>query len=263
MLLLGGLVTGDVSTADVVAVQPDQGSSLIVGALAAAVHDAAGAVLGGRALVFGGGTAASVATVQAWTSGTGTVLGQLPEPRSDVAAATVGSTAYVLGGYTGSALVPTVLSTGDGVTFHDAGTLAQPARYPAVTALAGKIWVIGGLLSASEANASGQTNDIQRFDPATGRTTVVGHLPVPLSDASAFVLDGGIYVAGGRSGSQPQSTIYRIAPATAAVSAAGSLPGPRSDAGVVSDGVRAWLLGGELSDPAAPLDSVVELTPGG
>jgi len=186
----------------------------------------------------------------------------LPGPRSDLASVTIGSSAYVLGGFDGSQLVDTVLSTTDGTRFVQVGELAQPVRYPAAVALNGRVWVIGGLLGTSESNAGAQTADVQRFDPSSGKTVIVGQLPVALAHASAVVLDGQLYVAGGKVDGQPQSQIYRIDQQTGVVTVAGHLPGPRADAAVYSVGGEAWLFGGELSEPTAPLDSVVHLALG-
>lgn len=260
VLLLGGLGPGDVSTSAVTAVAPANGRARQVGALAVAVHDAAGAALGGDVFVFGGGAASTVGSVQRWRPDAPRVVATLPEPRSDLAAATVGHVAYILGGFTGGALAATILRTRNGTTFGLAGKLAQPVRYPAVTVTAGQVWVIGGLLGSTDSNAGAQTSDIQRFDPISGRTLVVGRLPVPLAHAAAFALRGQLYVAGGKVDGQPQTAIYRIDPHSGAVSIAGQLPSPRADAAVYDAGGQAWLFGGELTQPTAPLDTVVRLT---
>jgi N-acetylneuraminic acid mutarotase len=187
------------------------------------------------------------------------VHGQLPVPRSDLAAATIGSTTYILGGFTGSALPRRILATTDGRHFRTVGALRQGVRYPAVTTYHGQVWVIGGLLAATESNAGPQTNEVQRFDPVTGRTTVINRMSVELAHASAFVLAGTIYVAGGKVAGRPQTTIYRINPITGQVSQAGRLPSPRADASVYVTPTYALLLGGELTAPAAPLDTVVRV----
>src|ERR1019366_1157579 len=71
------------------------GASRHVGALSAPLPDAAAGVLGGRALVFGGGSPATVATVQAFTlpgpgsgtrGATATTAGSMAPPRADAAA---------------------------------------------------------------------------------------------------------------------------------------------------------------------------------
>ncbi len=263
LLVLGGLTTGDVSTADIWRLSPGTGSATRVGTLSTAVHDAAGAYLGGRALVFGGGSYSSLGEVQAAPGGSGvsTVAGSLPVPRSDLSAAVVGGHAYVLGGYNGSALVAQVLETSDGVHFTTAGTLVQPVRYAAVAALGGAIYAVGGDLGTTEsAGAGGATSDIQRFDPATGRAEVIGHLPSGLGHASAVALGGRIYVIGGRSASGLLSTeIFSIDPGTGTVRSVGALAYPRSDASAAVVGGTAYLVGGETSGPLAPLTSVLEV----
>jgi hypothetical protein len=261
-LLLGGLATGDVSTATIERVDPSNGSSSRSGSLASAVHDAAGALIGVNAFVFGGGSFNTVPTVQEWSPGSSTNAATLPQPRSDVASASLNGTVYIVGGYDGSHLAPDVLATTDGTHFSVVGQLAQPVRYPAVAAYQGAIWIIGGVLGATESSASsGQTDDIQRFDPITHHTDVVGHLGAPLGHASAFVLNSALFVAGGRSAGAAVAQIWQINATTGLATPAGSLPGPRSDSGAVVIGGAAYLLGGEVSSPNSPLSTVVQLRP--
>lgn len=261
-LILGGLTRGDVSTAAVERIDPASGAGSRIGSLGLAVHDAAGAFLGGRSLVYGGGSSTTVATVQAFSGATTTTVGRLPEPRSDLGAAVVGNRAYLLGGFDGSRLVPSVVATTDGSTFTSAGQLSQPVRYPAVAVGGGYVWVVGGDLGTAEnATTGGQTDDIQRFDPATGQTTVVGHLPTPLGHAAAVVFGRQLFVVGGRTGSTASDQIWRVDTANGTVSQGGTLPGPRSDAGIVTVAGGTWLLGGEVTGPTSPLSTVVQLRP--
>ena len=261
ILLLGGLVPGDTTTSVVLRFDPVSGTTATAGRLALAVHDASGAVLGGRALVFGGGAATSVADVQAFTGGTGAVVGRLDRGRSDSAAAVLGSTAYVAGGFDGSAMVRTIDATSDGAHVRQAGSLVLGVRYPAVAAAGGWVWIVGGQLATTESTRSGgQTDDIQRFDPATGRTTIAGHLPEPLGHATAFALGGAVYVAGGRSGSQAVRTVWRIDPATGRATAVATLPRAASDMAAVVIGDKAWLIGGETTGPEAPLRTVLTVS---
>ena len=261
--ILGGLATGDVSTDAIVSMNPTSGTTNPGGKLEEGVHDAAGAVLNGTAMVFGGGSYTDVATVQGWTPGTPTavVVGNLPVARSDLAAVEAGATAYVLGGFDGTAMVGSILATKDGVHFKVVGELSQPVRYAGVTLDgSGDIWVIGGELGTSgNADAGGATSEIQRFDPATGMTSVVAHLPTTLGHDQALFLGGRIYVTGGRTAAGPSAAIWEIDPTTGTVVADGSLPGPRSDAGAVVIGGVGYLVGGEVSGPTAPLDTVVQL----
>ncbi len=64
LLIAGGLTVRGTSTAAVRRLNPATGGTTRLGRLAVPTHGAAGATVGGRTLVFGGGEQASVATVQ-------------------------------------------------------------------------------------------------------------------------------------------------------------------------------------------------------
>ncbi len=113
--------------------------------------------------------------------------------------------------------------------------------------------------TSESSSVGGQTNDIQVFDPATGTTRVIGHLPEPLGQAMAFDLGGQLYVAGGQSAGVPSSKIWLIEP-NGTPRSAGTLPYAVSNAGAAVIGNTAWLLGGETTaGPAAPLKSVIKI----
>jgi hypothetical protein len=260
-VVLGGLATGDTSTSRIVQVDPSTGQSQLAGNLAVAVHDSAGGLIGGRWFVFGGGSYSTVSVVQAWSGGPAEEVGRLPQSRSDLSTATEGATTYVVGGFDGSVMTPDVLATTDGQSFRTVGQLAVSVRYAAAAASGGFLWVIGGVTSTSEGGTAA-TDTVQKVDLATGRATVVGHLPAPMGHATAVVLAGQIFVLGGRSGTVPNASIWRIDQASGQVVPAGRLPQPVSDAGSVVLGGVGYLVGGELTGPAHPLDSVVVLRAG-
>ena len=255
--VLGGLTTGSTSTPSVVNLAVPAGTPTSAGALADPTHDAAGAELGGRILVFGGGVLASVSTVQAFPLGaaasaspaSGSVVGQLPQPRSDADAVTIGRTAYVVGGYDGTHADPQVLATTNGSTFQVIGSLPVPVRYPAVAALGRTIYAFGG---EPVGGAAGAVDAIQRIDTGTGKLAVVGHMPQALFGASAVTLNGVIYVAGGTSGAADSGVIYAFDPVSGRVLVAGHLIAPLANAAVATVAGTAWLVGGESgSTPTA------------
>lgn len=261
-VILGGLSTGDVSTSRIVQVAPATGTSQLAGRLALAVHDSAGAVIGGRWYVFGGGSYSTVATVQTWSSGTATEQGRLPDARSDLSATTLGSTTYIAGGFDGTAMTADVLATTDGVSFRTVARLAVPVRYAAVAATGGALWVVGGVTSTGEGGTA-ETDAIQKVDLASGQVSVVGRLPQPMGHATALVLDGNVFVVGGRSGSVPSAAIWRLDASSGSLQPAGQLPQAMSDAGSVVVGGVGYVVGGEVSGPAQPLDTVISLRPAG
>ena len=284
LLVAGGLVAGGGSANGVYAVRTATGATRRIGALGAALHDAAAAVSGGRALIFGGGSPATVATVQAFPlAGPGggtrpaaaTSAGSLPAPRSDAAAVTIGGTTYLVGGYDGTRPDAAVLATTDGRAFTTVTALPVPVRYPAVAALGGRIYVFGGQ-AITGPRAGAPVNVIQAVDPARHTAAVIGALPEPLAGAAAVTVAGELFVAGGESpvaqrpvpglgttqlgpaqsgaaagaeaSSSPTptvSTIWAFDPASRRLLAAGHLQVPVSHAAVVVAGAAAWIIGGE------------------
>jgi len=297
LIVLGGLVPGGASSDAVYALRTSTGAARRAGTLRAPVHDAAAAVADGRALIFGGGSPATVPAVQAvalpgpGAGGlvTGTDAGSLPAPRSDDAAVTIGGTTYVVGGYDGTRPDASVLATRDGRTFTVVASLPVPVRYPAVAALDGHIFVFGGQ-AITGPQAGAPISVIQEVDPARHAATVIGELPEPLAGAAAVTVDGEVFVTGGES-TAPQhrvpglgttqltaggsgggagagaaspatatvSTIWAFDPASRRLLTAGRLQVPVSHAAAVVAGSTAWIVGGESN--GALVDSVQMLRP--
>jgi N-acetylneuraminic acid mutarotase len=258
VVVLGGLGPGDVTTGRVVTVNPRGWAGRATGRLREPAHDASGASLAGRAVVFGGGSTGELADVQVWASGVTHVVGQLPAPRSDSSTTVIGHTAYVLGGFDGASMTRSVLATTDGRRFRVVSHLRQGVRYAAVASYRGAIYVFGGQRATTEGTSSGpQGRLVQRVDPRTGRTRVLGKLPWGIGHAMAFTLGGRLYLAGGRRGTKATSRIWRVDPATAQLTRAGRLPRPISDSAVVQVGKSVALIGGETTGPFAPRRSIV------
>ena len=266
LMIAGGLTAGSATTGAVTLLNPVTGQTWRAW-LTVPTHDAAGAVLGSRPFVFGGGSASSTAAVQSGQPGPAwTAPGRLPGLRSDLSAVTVGGKAYLVGGYDGASYNPAVLATADGRSFSVAATLPVPVRYPAVAALGSQIWVFGGQ------TPGGITDAIQRIDLSTGKAAVAGKLPAPLADAAGFTLGGRIYIAGGQTApasGQPgvasptatpttsgQVLEYEPAPgqpgAPGVTEAAGQLPVPVANAAAAVSGGTAYLIGGEAGSRPLP-----------
>jgi Kelch motif len=251
LLIVGGLTAADRTTQAILKVDLTGATVQPAGRLPVPVHDAGGAVVGGRDLLFGGGSTAVTSAVQDVTPGTSPrVVSHLPQPRADLVAIGDGNTGYVLGGFDGAQGSTTILRTRDGRTFTVVGSLPVTVRYPAVAVGDGSIWLFGG------EHAGKQVSDVQRIDLATGHGNVAGRLPRPLAHAGAFTLAGAIFLAGGRTGDTETDTVMRFDPATVRFSAAGHLPAARSDFGVAVVAGIAYLVGGENPKP---LDTVIEV----
>jgi PQQ-like domain/Kelch motif len=283
LIVLGGLMASGASANGVYDLRTATGATRRVGTLRAPLHDAAAVASSGRALVLGGGSPTTVATVQAFPlpgRGGGTVpaaatsAGSLPAPRSDAAAVTIGPTTYLVGGYDGNRPDASVLATVNGRTFTAVAALAVPVRYPAVAALGGQIFIFGGQ-AITGPHAGVPVNVIQAVDPARHTAAIIGDLPEPLAGAAAMTVDGEVFVAGGDSpaaqrvvpglgttqlgpgqssagagtaaSSSPatESTIWAFDPASRRLLPAGHLQVPVSHAAAVVAGSTAWIIGGE------------------
>jgi hypothetical protein len=238
----GGLVQGDVTTRRSYELGLSTGARRELPPLPVPVHDAAGALLGGDALVLGGGNMIEQTTVQRLSLATARwhAAARLPQPRSDLVTATVGGSVFVLGGYDGTAMPAAVLESSNGRDYRVVGHLAVAVRYPAVAVARGQVWLFGG----ERDNA--MLDVVQRFDPRSGRTRVVGRLPLPSGHGAAFAVGRQVLLAGGRVGpDRATSAMWEFDPSSARFRRVGSLPYPVADMGVASDGHLDYLLGGE------------------
>jgi hypothetical protein len=257
LMIIGGLDQRSVTTSAITQLNPVTGRTTRAGRLAEPSHDAAGALLGGRPYLFGGGVQSSLAAVQSLPrTGTASVPGQLPGPRSDLSSVTLGQTAYLVGGYDGASYDPAVLATGNGTTFRTVAMLRVPVRYAAAAAAGNDIWVFGGLTPA------GPTRAIQRVNLATGKAVIAGRLPVAVSGATAVTLGGRIFVAGGQAASGAASAaVLAYDPAHRSVTAAGTLPVPASNAAAAVVGGTAFLVGGYDGHRQLPTVTQLRLVP--
>ena len=242
VLVGGGMFPDDTSSARSFELTPSSGQASSLPALSVDVHDVAGGLYAGEPAIYGGGNASEQSTVQQFRGGVWRVVDHMPTTRSDLSVATVGSTTYVLGGYDGTGVPTQVLAQSGSGGLKPAGQLVEGIRYAATAVVGTSIYLFGGEVSGAELGI------VQRYDTVTHTTTVVAHLPVPLGHASAVVLGGRILLMGGRI--QPEvgtRAMWWFDTATRRFTHAGELPAPITDAAVAvsTDGLTAWLLGGE------------------
>jgi hypothetical protein len=258
LLVIGGLDSSGASSDGILALDPRTGDVRDRGTLVQPTHDAAGAVLGGNAFVFGGGESSSYSGVEELTPGSPPrLIGSLPTARSDLAATTIGGRAYLLGGYDGTTLASDVLATSNGRRFHPVARLRVPVRYPAVAAARSRLFVFGG------ETASGQSTDvIQEVVPRAGQTRIVASLPAATDHAAAVAFGDRIYVLGGDVAGIASRKIVFFDPVADRVRRLGQLPLAVADAAIVRSGPGAYLLGG-LGTEQTPSSRVIRLTPGG
>ncbi len=255
ILIAGGLNSTGGSTNGVFSFSPATGHIARIGTMPQVFHDAAGELLGGKLVVFGGGSSTSVDTVQAFDPSTrkASVIGHLPMPLSDLTAAMIGKTVYLVGGYDGKTAQPTVWSTTNGTTFKKVATLPAGVRYAAVAAAGNELIVSGGMLQSGS-----ETDRISQVDPSTGSVKTIGTLPVATAHAMAFTDNGTVYVAGGRDTvGNALTTVTAIDPSTGATTKAPALPIGLSDAAITqsSDGTATLLGGAAISTTSTVLQT--------
>jgi N-acetylneuraminic acid mutarotase len=241
VMVAGGLRPGDSSTAAAYTLDLRSGAVHALPPLAVPVHDTAGARVGRRALVVGGGNASEQAVVEASAGGRWRIVGHLPRARSDLSVAYVAGRVLALGGYNGSRPAePDILASREGRSWSVVGRLSVPVRYAATAVAGGSVWVLGGEVAGTMQTA------VQRIDPRTGQARVVAHLPHRIGHATAVAVGDRILLVGGRTGvDTPTAAMWWFDPATGAVRAAGRLPTPLADSAGVQVGDTAYLIGGE------------------
>ena len=82
-----------------------------------------------------------------------------------------------------------------------AGQLPTPLSDASAVVLGGRILILGGR------NRAQILDTVMRFDPASGRTSIVGRLPYPVADAGAAVVDGVGYLVGGEGPAKTASSV--------------------------------------------------------
>jgi N-acetylneuraminic acid mutarotase len=260
MYLLGGLDASGSSSSDVYRIRPATGQVTLAGHLAVATHGAGAVAFGNRVVVFGGADLAPDDLVQAFDplTGTTTVTGHMPSARADLVAALVGGRMIVLAGFTGSAFISDIWATPDGRSFSVVGQVAQNERYPATAVMGSTIYLFGGLVAGGEYDGTYSTT-IQSFDTVTGRSQLVGQLPVPLAHARAAVVGGQALLFGGWTPHGASSAILRFNPATGGVTPVGTLPEAVADEAIAPIGDSVYFASG-LGTGQQPLVQIGSLT---
>ena len=241
VIVAGGLDGSGTTVGGVFRMDPTRGTLVALGKLPRPVHDGAGAMIGGRLFVFGGGSTTGTDLVQAFdpSTGQGAVVGHLPVSLSDLSAVSIGATVYLVGGYDGSSPRPEVYGTKDGMHFTQVATLPLGLRYPAVTAADGRLIVAGGQ------DAHGPTKSIYAVDPASGAVRRLGTLAAAVAHAAAFTLGSSVYVAGGRDARDAAvARVSAVDPRSGEIHTARPLPRAAADAAVTTSPSGVLLVGG-------------------
>lgn len=164
-------------------------------------------------------------TLGVWTPGAA-----MPTPRAGLGAAAIGNLVYVVGGracpapYCGPGLATLeIYVTTLNVWLPGPPMPVAVGDVYSVTALGGRVYVIGGFTGV------GEVNTMQVYDPVTATWALGAPMPTKRSNAIAGVCDGHIYVIGGTVGGVNLATVEEYDPATGLWNAAPPLPAPASE----------------------------------
>ena len=251
VMLAGGMLAGDTSTADVRRIDLATGKSQSAAPLAVPVHDAAGGPYAGHPAVFGGGNASEQSLVQSLTGPRWSRVDAFPTTRSDLSVVTTPAGTLALGGYDGSAVPRPVV---------------PPARAPAgCSRSAGSRRGSGTPRPPSWARRS-TSSAVRWTTPSSPRCSAsTPHGPDEgrrAAPARARSRDGGDRRRPGAADGRPprrglaHARDVVVRPGDVAVHPGGPAARALSDAAVAVDGSTVWLLGGE--DPRVT-DRVVRL----
>ena len=237
-------------------------------------HMTAAAASNGRIYVFGGTGAMRQedpnATLDtAWeydpVADTWKALAKLTAKRTAAAAAEVGGKIYLIGGTTDvagptGANVTAGLVVGTNESYDPATNrwdshkvMPTPRNHPAIGVVGGKIYVIGGRVTANNIGGftSSNVDVVEEYDPATDSWRAMNRMPTPRSGHGWTTYQGRIYVAGGEGHDYHMDAVYRdvevFDPAANSWDRLPPMPTARHGVNVAAYGGRLYVIGGHLA----------------
>lgn len=236
-------------------------------------HMTAAAASNGKIYVFGGSgamtqEAASGTLDTAWeydpAADTWKSIAKLTSKRTAAAAAEVGGKIYLIGGSTDVA-GPTGANINAGLVVgtnesYDPATnrwethkaMPTPRNHPAIGVVGGKIYLIGGRITANNIGGFTASNvdSVEEYSPATDSWRAMNRMPTPRSGQGWTTYNGRIYVAGGEGRDYHMEAVYRdveaFDPATNDWERLPSMPTARHGVNVAAFNGRLYVVGGHL-----------------
>jgi len=177
----------------------------------------AGAVVGDRFFVFGGGDLSLAGFLNVWVyeydpgSDTWTEIRRdaMPAPAVGLRAAVLNGQVHVVGGtdyFVGTFTRAHRVFNPGTEQWSTAADLPVPTTMGALVAAEGKLYYIGGFLD----DAFTPTDQVHVYDPSSGIWSPGARLPVARGDLNGVLFEGKIVVAGGWDGGQPAVTYDRV-----------------------------------------------------
>ena len=229
------------------------------GSLPAPLQDPSSAVVGGKALLFGGLTAADASTDQIveLDSTGGRIVGHLPSARHDTGAAAIGRYAYVFGGGDGVSQLDQIVrvdpATGSASVV---GSLPAASSDSSAAAIGGTAYVVGGYTGTQ------WLNTIVAWRPGAS-ARVVARLPLAVRYAAVASAGGHLVIAGGslQDGSA-SSAVFEFTPGKPAPVRIGTLPAATTHATAAAIGTTVYVIGGRGANLGSATDRIVSVSIG-
>lgn len=174
-------------------------------------YRAAGAVVGNRLYVMGGGDGSNpvLGRLECLDGATGqwnTSLASMPVALRNVQAAAIGNVIYVPGGYTGSQLSQTLQAYNVDTNTWQSLALPPAGLSSTVAACRGKLYCFGG----DRTGSSSTTATVWCYDPgANAWNTSLAPMPQPMGYGCAVAVNRFCYVVGGNSSNDYSMPLYR------------------------------------------------------
>jgi hypothetical protein len=228
-----------------------------IGALPAALQDAAAVSLDGERLVLLGGldqSDTSTTSIMTLTGGHAQNDGRLSEAQHDAQGANLGGAVYVFGGGQFSSYDHILRFDPASGDVSVVGHLPQPASDVAVTTLGGIAYIVGGY------NGQRVLDTILAWRPGAA-PVVAGRLPAGLRYAALAPAGSKLIIAGGSTEVGASRAILEFDPATGRVTQIGSLPHPLTHSSAASLGGAVYLIGGRGSAPGSQTAAILVIDP--
>ena len=189
----------------------------------------------------------------------------LPSAHSDAPAVTnglpgqAGSPILILGGVDKSKSSKTAVWAYDPATGSttSAGVLKKATHSSAAALVGDAVLLFGGSVGPRP------LPDVQRYDPATQKTTIIGQMPTKRSEFGAVVDPEGpmVYLVGGFDGADPTNDILATLDGTTFQKVA-TLAEPVRHPAVVLSGSTIWVFGGEWDDVSSASIQKIDILTG-
>ena len=262
LLVIGGLDAGQASTSTIYSLDVTSGNETVQGHLAAATHDAGGAVVAGRVDLFGGGSPATIPAVEQFAAspGMGTPT---PAPTnwqaanfggewSPANAAPPGNAPVVITGATTTATAPAPLTASSG------GNLPRPRSDLSAVTVGTTTYVVGGYTGSAPDADIWATTDGVNFK-------VAGQLVTPVRYGAVVAHAGLVYVFGGQAVGGPTdgaavASVQVFDPSSRKVKVVGSLPQALAGSTAVDLDGNVYIAGGVGNGAAAAPGAAVKVS---